>query len=374
MPLPRMEYIPLNLTPLPSHRSGTLLDLIRQRGDIEAERAGRSGEMWANTIAGLGQLAGNVITQRAERKQAKEDEGLRERMLQTIFATAKSPEDVAMGLARFPAPPQERKAIFDMWMAAQPKPAAAPEPFTLSPGAKRFGPTGEMIAEVPPLEKPPAAPVMGSPEWLAAKEAEARIGARYRAPSAEDRTSYQAKDVLNDQGQPVLANFDSRTGRYIDPASGQPIRNPRPVPAAEALKDARKFKQAGPILDSVAELTERINTQQGIIAKMSGGAAKVAAQANYNDDVAEYQALIMGFTPLVARALGHTGVLTEQDVVSVRALFPKPGDSKTLRDRKIARIQSIVGQLESESKPGAISEDAGGWMNIGGIRIRKKKK
>ena len=159
--------------------------------------------------------------------------------------------------------------------------------------------------------------------------------------------SFQSKDVLNDAGKPVAANFNPRTGQYIEVATGQPITNPRPVPSAMETQDARKFKQAEPILRSVSELSERINTGQGLIAKISGSVEKAKAQANYNDDVAEYEALISGFTPLVARALGHTGVLTQQDVDSVKALFPKPGDSKSLRDRKIARIKSIIGELET---------------------------
>ena len=68
--------------------------------------------------------------------------------------------------------------------------------------------------------------------------------------------------------------------------------------------------------------------------------------ANMNDDIAEYEALVSGFTPLVARALGHTGVLTEQDVQSVRAVFPRPGDSKSLRDRKMKRMRSLLSGVQ----------------------------
>lgn len=197
----------------------------------------------------------------------------------------------------------------------------------------------------------------GRPVRRLVKASELRGGVEeFREPTAAALPSFQAREVLNDAGEPITANFDPRTGRYTD-AAGQVIRNPRPVPGAMETQDARKFAQAGPILDSVEQLSERINTAQGLIARMRGGAEKVAAQANYNDDVAEYQALVMGFTPLVARALGHTGVLTQQDVDSVKALFPTPGDSKTLRDRKIARIRSIVGQLQS---------NAGGRPNAGG--------
>ena len=115
-------------------------------------------------------------------------------------------------------------------------------------------------------------------------------------------------------------------GVQIPKGSAQPGDAPYRAPTAAGEQEARKFRQARPVLRAVSDLSEKINTQQGLIAKMAGGAAKVAAQANYNDDVAEYEALVLGFTPLVARALGHTGVLTEQDVQSVRSLFPRPGD------------------------------------------------
>ncbi len=136
----------------------------------------------------------------------------------------------------------------------------------------------------------------------------------------------------------------------------------KPLSATEAM-DARKFSKAAPVFSAISELSEKINTQQGVVAKMYGGAKKAAAKANLDDDVAEYESLVMGFTPLVARALGHTGVLTEQDVASVRMLFPKPGDSKSLRDRKIARITSIAAELGGGSPApvsgeGALTEGA----------------
>lgn len=112
------------------------------------------------------------------------------------------------------------------------------------------------------------------------------------------------------------------------------------------------FKKVKPVLSSISELSERINTQQGVYAAISGGAERAKAKANLNDDVAEYESLVSGFTPLVARALGHTGVLTQQDVDSVRAMFPKPGDSKSLRNRKIKRLESLIGGVQAEMEAG----------------------
>jgi hypothetical protein len=168
----------------------------------------------------------------------------------------------------------------------------------------------------------------------------------YRAPTQPAQPPpVQAREVLDDNGTPVMATFDPRARTWTN-ADGKPIKNPRPVPSAIEMMDSRKFEKAGPVLASIDELSEKINTQAGLIAKLSGGAEKAKAKANYNDDVAEYQALVSGFTPLIARSLGHTGVLTQQDVDSVKELFPKPGDSKTLRDRKLARIKTIIGALE----------------------------
>ena len=147
---------------------------------------------------------------------------------------------------------------------------------------------------------------------------------------------------------------------------GRPVT--RVVPRSEAIgKDfpmapgalermaKNRFATAEPVIASIEELSERINTQRGVIATIVGTAEKALAQANLDDDVTEYQALVSGFTPLVARALGHTGVLTEQDVQSVRALFPAPRDSKTVRDRKVARIRKI---LEGLTTPENVSESA----------------
>lgn len=115
------------------------------------------------------------------------------------------------------------------------------------------------------------------------------------------------------------------------------------APTAEQVNKGKAREQAGKIFDTIDRLSQRINTSEGLLAKMQGGTQKVQAMANYNDDVAGYEAMISGFTPLIARAVGHVGVLTEQDVQSVRALFPKPGDSKSLRDRKIEQVKYLMG-------------------------------
>lgn len=165
------------------------------------------------------------------------------------------------------------------------------------------------------------------------------------------------------------------TYEWAQTAEGTRLLTPEEIRAQGATKpiaatDKGKYQNAEPVLAAVAELSEKINTGEGLLAKMGGGAAKLAAKANYDDDVAEYQALVEGFTPLMARALGHTGVLTQQDVESVKALFPQPGNSKTLRDRKIARIRDIFKKLEGVDSGTAPAAAATPPADAGRVRVR----
>lgn len=167
-----------------------------------------------------------------------------------------------------------------------------------------------------------------------------------REQAANRPASSPVPVVVMTPSGPALVDRTTGTAAPVIGADGKPVGL---TPSATERMDARKFSKAAPVLASIGELSERINTNQGVYAKMAGGVAKQKAKLNLDDDVAEYDALVSGFTPLVARALGHTGVLTEQDVQSVKAIFPKPGDSKTLRDRKMQRLMGLVGQLEGAS-------------------------
>lgn len=129
-----------------------------------------------------------------------------------------------------------------------------------------------------------------------------------------------------------------------------PVIGPDGKPLGMAPTSTQRDRMAGmqtasAIVDSIDELSAKINTGQGALAKITGAAEKAKAAANLNDDLSEYQAVVSGFTPLLARAVGHTGVLTEQDVQSVRAMLPQPGDSKSVRDRKMSRIRTIMGRM-----------------------------
>ena len=171
----------------------------------------------------------------------------------------------------------------------------------------------------------------------------------------ENKPSAMSTVVVQGPEGPMLADKRAGTARPITTEGGETLGF---APTQQQRNTKAQYTRARPILSAISDLSEKINTGQGAIAKVSGGIARAAAQANLNDDVAEYEAMISGFTPLIARALGHTGVLTEQDVRSVKAMFPRPGDSKSLRDRKVARIEQLMGAIESggDTQPGSGAE------------------
>jgi hypothetical protein len=108
----------------------------------------------------------------------------------------------------------------------------------------------------------------------------------------------------------------------------------------------------GAILSEIETLSTKINTGEGNpMTNVAGMIRRGRAAGNMDNDVAQYQALISGMIPMVARAVGHTGVLTQQDVDSVRAMFPRVGDNKALAAKKMATIKSLIGSVGAAPPP-----------------------
>lgn len=176
-----------------------------------------------------------------------------------------------------------------------------------------------------------------------ARQAKATAEAERHNREMEKRPPFGATVVVQGPDGPVLVDKRGGGSKPVTGPDGTPLGQ---APTTQERNTKIQYKKARPILSAISDLSEKINVNQGVMAKVQGAEAQAAAKLNLNDDVAEYEAMISGFTPLIARALGHTGVLTEQDVQSVKTMFPKPGDSKSLRDRKVARIQSLMGDIE----------------------------
>jgi hypothetical protein len=180
------------------------------------------------------------------------------------------------------------------------------------------------------------------------------IGAR----GANDlRVARERADISGDM--PVRISTVDENGHAITkivPRSQALGQDFAAAPTSDQRNRTENAGRANPVVSAISELSERINTGRGVAAKISGAAERAKAEANLSDDVSEYQAVVSGFTPLLARAMGHTGVLTEQDVQSVRKMVPSPDDSKSVRDRKISRIQSLLGSQGAGTKTAPAGE------------------
>jgi hypothetical protein len=111
---------------------------------------------------------------------------------------------------------------------------------------------------------------------------------------------------------------------------------------------------ADPVINEIDQLSQQINTggggfPEGLWTTAKGAGREAASTVNLDNAVAEYTSLVDGFTPLIARAVGHVGVLTEQDVQSVKRLFPTPRDNKQLRDAKVARVRKIMAAIHGDN-------------------------
>ena len=229
--------------------------------------------------------------------------------------------------------------------------------------------------------------VAGSPaEYIKAENARAL---REKSAGGAGSVSLQAKSVLAEDGSVVMANYNPKSGNYTS-QEGKPLPNVREVPTYQELIDSRKFDKAMPVIEVLEDLSKKINTSEGLIAKASGYKNIAAAKLNYNNDVATYMAVAEGFVPLVARALAHTGVLTEVDLERTERLFADPTASQSLRNQKVAVLRSLlekqieIANRERGGRPlekKSAGETAGSvittpdgkrWKNVGGQMVEQK--
>ena len=188
----------------------------------------------------------------------------------------------------------------------------------------------------------PRAPVPGtdepfSPEVQAQRVETAQAGAGSTGGAIEAYAGALARGSMALTAVPTQVR--SQVVAYMQ-ANNMPIVTPGQA------GEGRTAGKTAPVFEEIKALSIRINTRAGIAAYAAGKTRKGAAVFNYDDDVRLYEDLIKGFTPLVARSLGHTGVLTELDVESTRGIFPRPEDSKSVAEAKIKLVERIMSGVE----------------------------
>lgn len=115
-------------------------------------------------------------------------------------------------------------------------------------------------------------------------------------------------------------------------------------------QQAASRRAVNEILSKVRAISGRINTiDNGFKAKAAGAGRQVMAWAGMDNDVNEYEGLLRSAVPLLARAYGHTGVLTQQDVESVLKGFPTTGTNADLRVRLLRNVEDIISKTANEN-------------------------
>ena len=131
---------------------------------------------------------------------------------------------------------------------------------------------------------------------------------------------------------------------------GEGDGGPTPTPlSADQKKDILAFEKSMPALERLRQLSAQVNTLRGPAARAAGVGKRGMAAANLDDATALYESTLRGFTPLFARALGHTGVLTEIDVERTQSLFPAVGDSASVAQAKLDGVESLIQEVRQRS-------------------------
>lgn len=172
-----------------------------------------------------------------------------------------------------------------------------------------------------------------------------------RPPQQAPTPTYREVNTVDEAGNPVLNFMTPEEVRAQGGIKGQPKTTAKAT--GPATVDA--------IMGEIETLSGKINTSAGgPMSNVKGALRRGAAAGNMDNDVSEYLALVEGFIPMVARAVGHSGVLTQQDVDSVRALFPRPGDNAQLSKNKMDRVKRIMQQMQSPGDaPAGLPRGAG---------------
>lgn len=117
-----------------------------------------------------------------------------------------------------------------------------------------------------------------------------------------------------------------------------------PLPdTAETRNKEAAMQRVQPFLNVVKRLNPKIATKPGMAQIFEGGWRTLKAKAKEDVDVAAYVRTIEAFTPLFARALGHVGVLTEQDYEHSMRALPTPFDPPEVATELFSIIDEIMG-------------------------------
>jgi hypothetical protein len=162
-------------------------------------------------------------------------------------------------------------------------------------------------------------------------------------------SEYARQDFVREDEQRHAMDLARLNAALRQPPSGGPQAQGTPqsrqqyaVRNAMAVIDELEEMSLGPLDTATGERRGGINAGQGLPQLVGGLIRSGAGYLNLDDAALIYNRSVSGFMPLIARAMGHTGVLTQQDVDSVRGLFPGMTRNRTLAQGQYALLRKII--------------------------------
>jgi hypothetical protein len=201
--------------------------------------------------------------------------------------------------------------------------------------------------------------------------------AEKRARMTQEGANYRAANFGSGAGfTKVGGQNEGQAGTWLYPKNGGP---PQFVPSAATAGTRGKEEAKGAALKAYNSLMGIYDTmggqpEGGITARATGFARSGKAALGYAPQVEAFKSGVRGFVPLMARALGHVGVLTELDVERTEQLFPGPGSTAEEKALKMRLIEDIMSgnapmpfQLgQGGGKPVAYIDENGEMHEMGG--------
>jgi hypothetical protein len=137
-------------------------------------------------------------------------------------------------------------------------------------------------------------------------------------------------------------------GKPLQPPPTTAMRNAEAGVTAPQMARKEAQQRAAPVLADLGSRALALNKglEGGFVDRVSGMASSAAGRMGMNPAADLYRTGVRGFTSLLARSVGHVGVLTELDVQRTEELFPRIGDGEVVAREKLNRIQRIIGGQE----------------------------
>ena len=187
----------------------------------------------------------------------------------------------------------------------------------------------------------------GQPVQRLASEEELATGVtQYQKPEAAAAPTLQQVTVTGPDGQPMLAVFNPKTGKYTD-ASGSPITAPKPSAAAARPPTEGETKAAG-FYDRALKAEQVVKVLEAAGKGKPGFWESWTPDKMLPEDRRLYLQAQRDFTISHLRPESGAAISKEEYAEDAKTYFPQHGDSQAVINQKAAARKAILDSLEAQ--------------------------